>query len=171
MKRTRTPLLSYATLCAVVTIAGCSSVALRTAVPRAAASPAITVSPEKSFPDGTYKTTATRAEAAAKGFTDAQITQLYGADGTLPITFKFVGGQWTQLAEYTPGVPEPGDGGTYRFINGALELTDHSSGCSPCSSLLDWTFNGSTLTLRYRDKPAHSWDMDLITEHTFTKVG
>ena len=96
---------------------------------------------------------------------------MYGADGTLPITFKFVGGQWTQLAENKPGVPEPGDGGTYRFINGALELTSHSSGCPACTSLLDWTFDGSTLTLRYRDNPAHSWDMDLITEHTFTKVG
>jgi hypothetical protein len=171
MLRTHTSLRFGAALSTIVTIAACGSAALQATSPAPGTSPAATASPENGFPDGTYATTATRAEAKAKGFTDGQITEGYGTDGTLAITFKFAGGHWTQLAEYKPGVPEPGDRGTYRFVDGALELTSHSSGCTGCVSLLDWDLAGNTLTLRYQDKPAHDWVMDLLTEHAFTKVG
>lgn len=128
-------------------------------------------------PNGTYTVQATRAEAEAKGFTDEQIEEMYGPDGTLQITLKFADGQYSHLADYTPGVPEPGDVGTYRFDAGHLVMTSASSGCPGCVMTLDLAFDGQQLSLwlvESESGPADllgdTFDERLMLEHDFAKT-
>lgn len=123
------------------------------------------------FPEGTYVASATLATARAAGFTNRQIRSAYGPDGSLGITIKFVGGHWTQLADYTPGVPEPGDAGTSRVTGNTLVTTSSSQGCPDCVGELFWSFNGRRLTLQYTQPMEHTALQRLMTEHTYLKIG
>jgi hypothetical protein len=89
----------------------------------------------------------------------------------LQISLKFGGGHWTQFAEYTPGIPEPGDVGTYRVDVDKLVMTSASEGCPGCVGVLDWTFDGGRLDLRYTKPAEHDIIERLMTEHEYTKVG
>jgi len=136
----------------------------------AAAEPEDAITPAP-VPDGTYVAQTTGAEALALGLTDPQIEEIYGPDGLLEITLRLLGGNFTQYADYTtPGVPEPGDSGTYRFEGGQFIFTSTSPGCPGCVGVMDSTFDGSQLTLRFSDSETADPIARLIMEHDFTKT-
>ena len=127
-------------------------------------------STDGTFPEGTYVVRARQATAKAAGFTDRQIRRAYGPDGSLNITLKFVGGRWTQLADYSPGLPERGDGGTYRVVGSTLVTISTSEGCPGCVGEMSWLFDGRRLTLKYTEPLDHTALERLMTEHTYLKI-
>jgi len=87
------------------------------------------------------------------------------------VTLTLREGLWTQVAEFTSGVPETGDQGRYRFENGNLVLTSTSPGCTGCVGVLDWQFDGRKLSLRFDDSKRHPDIERLMTEHVCTRTG
>ena len=126
------------------------------------------------FPTGTYTVLANRAEALAKGFNNRQINNAYGADGELflTLTFRAEDHHWIQAGEFTPGITEVGDRGSYRIDQeGHLVLTSTSPGCPGCVGVLRWDFDGQKLTLAFIEPDKHPAEERLITEHTYQKTG
>jgi len=142
----------------------------------AATAPASSDAPEldetstASIADGTYTAQATRAEAEAAGFTEEDIERAYGPDGALEITLKFSDGQYSHLADYIPGVPEVGDGGTFAVAGDRLTLSNGDG-----DVIYRWTVDGDVLSVTLlEDKIAGDVDdiavVRLMTEHDFTRT-
>lgn len=126
------------------------------------------------IPNGTYETTATRKEALAKGFSNKEIDDAYGADGKLPVTLVFDAGTEQVFVVGDDGVKELGGRGTYTATETRLVVTDQSEGCSGCVVTFKWSFDGKVLSLKLvKDLagPADFRDVRLVAEHDYVKTG
>jgi hypothetical protein len=166
----------------VLVLTGCSSGAPSVAtVPTTAAAGIVrsSVSPSAGgasfpIPNGTYKTTATRREALAKGFTTKEIDRYYGPDGKLPYSLVFDNGSYHDIVESDSGLEEVGDLGTYTAAERVLVMTSKSSGCPGCVYTWRWSFDGKVLSLKLlsgSEGPADLRNVRLVAEHDYMKVG
>lgn len=157
--------------CAVVLVAGCggSGEADDPGAESSTESPTSAGATASDFPVGTYVATATREQALAKGFDDALIAELYGPDGSVIIKLKFLDGRWTQFVNDEGQPPEPGDLGTYRSVDGLLEMTSESQGCPGCVGLVDWVLDADTLSVRFAED-GHPDDERLMVEHDYRRT-
>ena len=126
------------------------------------------------IPNGTYKTTATRKEALAKGFTNKEIDHWYGPDGKQPLTIVLDNGTFEMNVEDDDGVVEVGAKGTYTATKNQWIATSESPGCPGCVYTYRWSFDGKVLSLRLTNGSAGPKDSRLarlVTEHDYVKVG
>jgi hypothetical protein len=126
------------------------------------------------IPNGTYKTTATRKEALAKGFTNKEIDHWYGPDGKQPLTIVLDNGAYHVSVVGDDGVEEVGDLGTYTATKKQWIPTSQAPGCPGCVFTLRWSFDGKVLSLKLVRDSAGPKDFRLsrlVIEHDYVKVG
>ncbi len=165
-------------------LSGCSSSGTTSvaAAPTTAAAGSITSSAPPSpgaasfpIPNGTYKTTATRQEALAKGFTNKEIDHGYGPDGILPLTIVIDNGAYHVSGVGDDGVEEVGDLGTYTATKKLWIATSQSPGCpGSCVYTYRWSLDGGVLSLKLERGPAGPRDfrlVRLVSEHDYVTVG
>lgn len=103
------------------------------------------------IPDGTYRRTATIADAKRLGLPKDVAAEVLGPDGEQRLEIRIAGDRFVHVVE-EQGAMVVGDEGTATYdADGNWVATSESSGCPGCVGTFGWSFEGGRLRLTMLD--------------------